>query len=184
MTGSPLPGALRPCARREKRGVYARFHKRTKPQNAACKAASAALSGLPPRCAAPLCIAPAALRRFCGASQFLQNPCFLHVAAPFPVRFSGGATAVRTPQKVRAQGGSSIVSTNISILIIPRRTAQINGNIRFIYNGHTMKTARKRGGRSALFAVRPTGKSPVGCQKGKMTIKLSRHLKNRFTILH
>ena len=90
----------------------ARFHKKTKPQNSNCKAASAALSGFtfqngvlgwhshespsgafdrPNRSALcadaarrfwaarleALCLASAAMQRFCDASQFLQNLCFL-----------------------------------------------------------------------------------------------------------
>ena len=58
---------------------YARFHKKTKPQNSACKAASAALSGLafhggalrPSALYLPPCSGFAVLQRFCKTFGFL-----------------------------------------------------------------------------------------------------------------
>src|SRR5699024_9345334 len=44
---------------------------------------------VPPRSAAALCLAAAAFRRFCDASQFLRNLCFLVSPAPYRVDFSG-----------------------------------------------------------------------------------------------
>ena len=65
---------------------YARFHKKTKPQNSACKAASAALSGLafhqgvlrPSALHLPLCSGFAVLRSFCKTFVFLLHRAFLY----------------------------------------------------------------------------------------------------------
>ena len=84
---APFAPGFCEAGERKSAPLYARFHKKTKPQNSACKAASAALSGLafhqgvlrPSALHLPLCSGFAVLRSFCKTFVSL-----LHRAFPRP----------------------------------------------------------------------------------------------------